>query len=183
MSRNHTTMTEQTTITSEEATVYCARHPKVETALTCASCGTPICPQCMVVSPVGMKCRECGTNRGGVLFQIGIGRLALASAVAFVAGVVAALGSSIGWFIVIFFAAPYGYFAGSLILKASGMKRGRKLEIAAGIFMVLGALCVKGFPLLHGGSVVALIGSAFGVISWVAIAVATACAVSKIRYM
>ena len=33
--------------------------PRVETALSCASCGTPICPDCMVQTPVGIKCRNC----------------------------------------------------------------------------------------------------------------------------
>lgn len=37
----------------------CAVHPDTETYLGCASCGTPICPRCMVMTPVGAKCRSC----------------------------------------------------------------------------------------------------------------------------
>lgn len=37
----------------------CAAHPDTETYLGCASCGTPICPRCMVMTPVGAKCRSC----------------------------------------------------------------------------------------------------------------------------
>jgi hypothetical protein len=41
------------------APVYCANHPKVETAVSCSSCGKPICPDCMVMAPVGIKCKDC----------------------------------------------------------------------------------------------------------------------------
>lgn len=37
----------------------CARHRNVETALRCPSCGTPICPKCLVHTPVGAKCPPC----------------------------------------------------------------------------------------------------------------------------
>src|SRR2546423_14204693 len=39
--------------------VTCANHPKVETGVSCSSCGKPICPDCMVPAAVGIKCREC----------------------------------------------------------------------------------------------------------------------------
>ncbi len=42
-----------------EDVVYCARHPHTETRLSCTQCGTPICPSCMVASPVGQKCPDC----------------------------------------------------------------------------------------------------------------------------
>ena len=37
----------------------CYRHPRVETAVTCSECGRPICPDCMVFGPVGIRCPEC----------------------------------------------------------------------------------------------------------------------------
>ena len=37
----------------------CVNHPGVETRLTCSSCGNPICPRCMVATPVGQKCGDC----------------------------------------------------------------------------------------------------------------------------
>ncbi len=43
-------------------TTYCKRHPRVETGLKCGRCGTPICPQCMVYSPVGLRCPDCEKN-------------------------------------------------------------------------------------------------------------------------
>ena len=43
----------------ETQTLTCYRHPKTETAVRCSSCGRPICTDCMVFAPVGIKCPEC----------------------------------------------------------------------------------------------------------------------------
>lgn len=37
----------------------CTFDPDVETNITCANCDRPICPKCMVYTPVGVKCRDC----------------------------------------------------------------------------------------------------------------------------
>jgi hypothetical protein len=37
----------------------CAAHPDVETNLRCGKCDKPICPKCLVETPVGARCREC----------------------------------------------------------------------------------------------------------------------------
>lgn len=42
----------------------CEQHPGVETSMTCSNCGRPICPKCMVYTPVGNKCPECARQRG-----------------------------------------------------------------------------------------------------------------------
>ena len=44
---------------TENDSVRCARHPDVETSLRCGKCGTPICPRCMVQTPVGARCPDC----------------------------------------------------------------------------------------------------------------------------
>jgi hypothetical protein len=36
----------------------CKNHPGVETNVTCVTCAEPICPECMVDTPVGYKCPE-----------------------------------------------------------------------------------------------------------------------------
>lgn len=40
-------------------TVECARHAGVETALRCSRCEAPICPSCLIQSPVGARCPDC----------------------------------------------------------------------------------------------------------------------------
>ena len=37
---------------------------RAATRLTCIQCGSPICPQCMVRTPVGLKCTTCGAGGG-----------------------------------------------------------------------------------------------------------------------
>ena len=41
----------------------CYRHPNRETNVACSNCGRPICPDCMTVTPVGMRCPECARQR------------------------------------------------------------------------------------------------------------------------
>jgi membrane associated rhomboid family serine protease len=45
----------------------CYRHPNRETAVSCSSCGRPICPDCMTPTPVGMRCPECSRQRTKVV--------------------------------------------------------------------------------------------------------------------
>jgi membrane associated rhomboid family serine protease len=45
----------------------CYRHPNRETAVSCSSCGRPICPDCMTPTPVGMRCPECSNQRTRVV--------------------------------------------------------------------------------------------------------------------
>ncbi len=44
---------------TESDSTRCATHPDVETNLRCGKCGKPICPKCMVQTPVGARCAEC----------------------------------------------------------------------------------------------------------------------------
>ena len=46
-------------------TMVCYRHPSNETAITCSNCGRPICTDCMVFAPVGIKCPECAGRPTG----------------------------------------------------------------------------------------------------------------------
>jgi hypothetical protein len=133
----------------------------------------------MVVTPVGMKCPDCGTSKGIALFQVRPERLFLAGLTAFVAGVGAALAATAAFFFIFFIAAPYGYFAGSMILKASGMKRGLKLELVAGAGMVLGGII---FRVMMFGGVYSLLDFS-SIWFWAVLVISTACAVSKIRFL
>jgi hypothetical protein len=146
----------------------------------------------MIYTSVGVKCRECGLSRGGTLFAVRPERMLLASITALVAGAFAALLGGTNLIYAIFIAVPYGYFAGQMIIKAAGMKRGLKLEIITGIGMVSGALAFKLIPGLLAGKPMLIIASrilSFGpqsllsIILWTTIVVAVSCAISKIRYL
>ena len=49
---------------TSERTV-CYRHPRVETGVRCSDCGRPICTECMVFGPVGIRCPECAGRSTG----------------------------------------------------------------------------------------------------------------------
>ena len=42
----------------------CYRHPDRETWVSCGRCGKPLCPDCMIHGPVGVRCRECLLPQG-----------------------------------------------------------------------------------------------------------------------
>lgn len=46
-------------------TSVCVNHPKVETRISCSSCGDPICTRCMRQSAVGQKCPRCAAPARG----------------------------------------------------------------------------------------------------------------------
>jgi hypothetical protein len=123
-----------------EKAATCARHPNIETNLRCASCGTPICPKCMVTTPVGMKCRQCGSGANAALYQPSALQMLLAGLVGLAAGAVAGWGVefSIGYW-TIFLALIYGGFVGQMILRACGRKRGLRIEAPAVSGMIAGA--------------------------------------------
>src|SRR5262245_41532090 len=68
--------------------MQCARDPGVETELRCGKCDTPICPRCMVQTPVGARCRECANLRRPVQYTV--------SSLLFVRAAGAALGVALG---------------------------------------------------------------------------------------
>lgn len=53
-----------------EAVITCERDPDVETALSCGRCGVPICPQCMVHTPGGIRCPDCAMLRRPPMYEL-----------------------------------------------------------------------------------------------------------------
>ena len=39
--------------------LFCIDHPHRETVLRCNRCAAPVCPDCVVRTPVGFRCKEC----------------------------------------------------------------------------------------------------------------------------
>lgn len=110
--------------------VQCPQDPGVETALRCSRCEKPICPRCLVQTPVGARCRECARIvRSPVytLTEVQTLRAAVASVVGgLVMGTVWLLvlrPFTIG-FLSIFVGAGLGYVFTRLLDVATGRKRG-----------------------------------------------------------
>ncbi|MGN6378676.1 MAG: B-box zinc finger protein [Gaiellales bacterium] len=123
---------------STGTTVYCANHPKVETAVSCSDCGKPICPDCMVPAAVGIKCRECArmprSARAGLRPQKAARAVAGSAAAGTGLGVLLAYAGYAGFgFFTIIVAFLVGYLVGRATVRAGGYYRGETTGwIAAG---------------------------------------------------
>jgi hypothetical protein len=119
----------------------CARHRNVETHLRCGKCGTPICPKCLVHTPVGARCPKCAApprslRRGGPLTY----------AVAGLAGLGVGM---VGGIVLVFF--PFGAFAilplllmgflvGETVGAVTRRSNGRSLAVLAFLCAAFGPL-------------------------------------------
>ena len=121
----------------------CKRHSKIETNLYCGKCGDPICPKCMVETPVGARCPSCARMSRLPVFQVS-GKYILR---AIGAGVGSAALIGLTWAIIrniVFFGffgflvgAAVGYGIGEVISLAANRKRSAGLAIIAGISVVI----------------------------------------------
>lgn len=122
-------------------TLRCARHQQVETSLRCSRCDTPICPRCLVMTPVGARCPDCARSRPHPLLDVGpvayVRAIAAALAVAVVGGIVLQITrpfASFGYFLLVM---ALAYVAGGVVSWATNRKTGRGLQIVAGASIVL----------------------------------------------
>jgi hypothetical protein len=105
----------------------CYRHPGRETKVSCSDCGRPICTDCMVYSPVGIKCPECARLPRSARVRLRPDRAARAIAAAFFGGVAIGFGILVLQGAGLFFALILGWLIGiamgELVLAASGRFR------------------------------------------------------------
>ena len=133
----------------------CATHPEVETNLRCGKCGKPICPKCLVQTPVGARCPDCAqlsklpTYRVSTQYYLRAGGTGLGTAI--VCGVI---WGAIEWVIPFFslnllLAPAAGYVIGEVISLSVNRKRGTGLAVVGGIAVVISYLIT--FLLFPGG--------------------------------
>ena len=116
--------------------MQCATHPSVETELTCGRCDRPICPRCLVQTPVGARCRQCAGVRRLPTFEVSPAYAARGLAASLVAGTVVGavwaglLSNNLGFvgFFVFFVALGIGYAVGETVSWATNRKRGPTLQ-------------------------------------------------------
>jgi hypothetical protein len=141
----------------------CAADPSVETYLRCGRCEKPICPRCMIHTPVGSRCRACADLRRLPMFVLrpldylkAIGAALVASVAA---GVVVALLLHMVPFLGIlrfFLMAGVGYVVGEAVSRFTGRKRGTVLGVIAGIAAVIGVIVGQAAFFTAGGADVIL---------------------------
>jgi hypothetical protein len=138
---------------------YCAQHPQIETYLRCGQCLTPICPKCLVQTPVGARCRKCARLSRLPVYDVQpkfLLRGALAGLAAAVAGgaVLSAIGLR-GFFLLIL-GGLLGIGVAAAMNRATNYKRGSSLGWTAVAAIVIG------FPLGRLVLVLVLVGSRSG---------------------
>ena len=158
----------------------CSIHPKVETNLRCSKCGTPICPRCLVQTPVGARCPECAKLSKLPIYQIPATHYLRAAGtglgMAIICGIVWAV---LGGFLVqvihlnfnLLLAPGVGYTIGEVISRSVNRKRGIGLATIAGVAVVVSYLVkimipvpfLWGLPLSLFNIVIDLVAIALGV--------------------
>ena len=136
-------------------TMYCYRHPKRETRVSCATCGRPICTECMRQTDVGIKCPDDArlprSARAGVMktnqilwsLLAGVGVALVGIPVVYVI-----LSLPFQWLL----SAAAGFGAGTLINRAGG-RNGGTLAIVISVVAVAIPYAVRlAQPVLAGGS-------------------------------
>ncbi len=124
----------------------CADHPNIETNLRCGKCEKPICPKCLVQTPVGARCRECAQLKRIPTYNITVGQYGKAIFVALALGIVTGiiwsqLQSFLSFLYIDFIAALLaGYVIGELTSLSINKRRGTKLQIVAGVAVVISYL-------------------------------------------
>jgi len=121
----------------------CARHPDIETNLRCGKCGQPICPKCVVQTPVGARCPDCAAMKRLPVYRVPTSYYARAVGAGFATG--AALGAvwpfiPLGGFLLLIIGAGIGYAIGEVISLAVNRKRGPWLQVIATLSMVMSYL-------------------------------------------
>lgn len=120
--------------------VYCARHPQVITVLRCGRCDTPICPRCLVQTPVGARCPTCANVRRIPTLDVKPVFLARGFAAAVAAGIAVGgfrglatggRGGGIAGFFIIFVALGIGWAIGEAVSLATNRKLGPALQACA----------------------------------------------------
>ena len=158
----------------------CALHPETETNLSCSKCGQPICPKCLIQTPVGARCLECAALKRLPVYNVS----AISYARAIGAGLITAsvLGAiwpfiPLGGFFWLLIALGIGYAIGEMVSLSVNRKRGLGLQVIAGISMVVSYI-IRG---LVETKLIAFLDSLLSVYGLIALALGIIIAVSRLR--
>lgn len=132
----------------------CYRHPNRDTRISCATCGKPICTECMVQTDVGIKCPDDARlprgARAGDMKNDQIAKTILTGVGVAAAGVAVVFAILQIGFLTFILSAAAGYGAGTLIHRVGGRNGGPIAMTTAGISTALPFLFFLVPPLLAG---------------------------------
>lgn len=158
----------------------CAEHPETDTDLCCGKCGRPVCPRCMVRTPVGIRCRECADMKRLPTYEV----TARQYLIALVVGLGIAVATGFLWALMVkasplilftmLISAAIGYAIGEAISRVTNRKRGIGLQVI-GCFSVV--VCFAVFYLV----VQYLFISLFSLYMLVGLVIAVAVVIARLR--
>lgn len=127
-------------------TLYCHWHPDRETLLRCNKCGRPICTQCAIRHPVGLRCKECAQVVRSPVYTVspvelglaGLVGLALSVGAGFVMRFIAGY-----WFVSWIIGPVVGGFVAEVMSRVIRYKRGLAMQVLAGLCLALGVVIVS----------------------------------------
>jgi hypothetical protein len=120
--------------------LHCIDHPQRETVLRCNRCSAPVCPECVVRTPVGFRCKECvKAQQSGFYTARGYDWI-IAIVLSFVLSIPAALLSGLlGWWFALIVSPFAGSLIGGAVHGATGRRRGRNTWWIVAVGIVAGA--------------------------------------------
>ena len=137
----------------------CATDHNVETYLRCGRCEKPICPRCLIQTPVGARCRDCARVRKLPMFQIG--------PIDYVRAIGGGLGAAIGGGIALrllqdlvpvfgllslVFVAALGYAVGTAVALSTRRKQGTSLGMIAAVAVPIGVAVARALLFIANGA-------------------------------
>ncbi len=130
----------------------CTYHPDVETNLRCGKCEKPICPKCMVETPVGARCPDCAHLNKLPTYRVSRRYYLMAAGAAVGMAIVCGLAwGAIEWAVPRFslnllLAPAAGYVIGEVVSRSVNRKRGKGLAIVGGMAVALSYAITLFFP-------------------------------------
>jgi hypothetical protein len=135
--------------------MHCYRHPKRETRVSCATCGRPICTECMRQTEVGIKCPDDARlprgARAGVMKPKQVLKSVLAGVGIAVVGLI---------FVTVVYRLPFswllsiaaGFGAGTLVNRAGGRNGGPIAMLISVVAVATPFLVVRVVPAILMGA-------------------------------
>jgi len=130
----------------------CTYHPDVLTNLRCGKCGKPICPKCLVQTPVGARCSDCAKLYKLPTYHVSTRYYLIAAGTALGMAIVCGLAWGVIEWITPFFSlnlllAPgAGYTIGEVVSLSVNRKRSTGVAVIGGMAVAISYFITYPFP-------------------------------------
>ena len=122
----------------------CANHPQVQTVVSCGRCDKPLCPRCMIYTPVGVRCRDCAQLRRLPQYtltpRVYARVLPTAAALALTCGFLLSFVPRLNLLAGIVIGLVIGFLVSDVLGRVSGYKQGRVMQVIAGATVIVSIL-------------------------------------------